>query len=54
MVEWNGMEWWNILYAKLKNYLKILTKVNFWTQQTGTASNDFSSFLTKYGETIIK
>ena len=46
--------WWNILNTKLKNYLKILTKVTFQTQQTGTASNDLSDFLTEYGETIIK
>ena len=32
--------WWNILYTKLTHYLKIQTEVTFWTQQTGTASND--------------
>ena len=43
--------WWNILYTKLKNYLKIQTKVTFRTQQTGTASNDLSGFLAEYGQT---
>ena len=46
--------WWNILNTKLKNYLKILTKLTFRTQQTATASNELSDFLTEYGGTIIK